>query len=124
MIYLASPYTHPEMVVMLRRYREICRIAADVMMGGKIVFCPIAMTHPMAVYGELSGKWDFWRDFDTAFLEKCDELWVTMMDGWRESTGVTAEIAIMHSLVKPVRYLDPLTLQVHIYPSKQIPIPK
>jgi hypothetical protein len=35
----------------------------------------------------------------------CDEVAVLMLDGWRESIGVQAEIAIARELCKPVTFL-------------------
>ena len=49
--------------------------------------------------------WDFWERIDRAYLARCDEVVVLMLDGWQESTGVRAEIALARDLGKPVRFL-------------------
>jgi hypothetical protein len=107
MIYLASPYTHPDHEVRTRRYEEISRIAAKILMTGQNLYCPIAMTHPIAQFGDLQGDWDFWQNVDTEYLGFCSELWVCTMDGWKESKGVQAEIEIMRNLGKPVKFVSP-----------------
>jgi hypothetical protein len=64
----------------------------------------------MAQYG-LPSTWAFWRGQDYAFLERCDELVVLMLDGWGESVGVQGEIGIAQELGKPIRFLSPADLQ-------------
>ncbi len=44
---------------------------------------------------------------DRALLERCDQLVVLMLDGWRESVGVQAEILIASELGIPTRYWEP-----------------
>ena len=42
----------------------------------------------------------------SSLLEMCHEVVVLMLDGWRESVGVQAEIAIARELEKPITYLS------------------
>lgn len=106
MIYLASPYTHSDPAVREARFQAACRQAAGMLRCGVPVFSPIAHTHPIAAHG-LPPEWDFWADYDRAFLEMCSEVWVLMLDGWWESKGVQAEIEIAAGLEKPVVYVEP-----------------
>lgn len=76
------------------------------MASGLVVFCPIAHTHPIAVRCELPRGWDYWKRFDHEFIAASSKVIVAMMDGWRESRGVTAEIAIAAELGIPVEYLE------------------
>ena len=80
---------------------------------GKIVFAPIPMTHPMAIYGELPGDWEFWKRFDEVYVGLCSELWVLRLSGWETSKGVQAEIALAKAAGKPVRYVYPENLGVN-----------
>lgn len=107
LIYLASPYTHACAEVMDQRFIDICKVAGVLMREGKHLFCPIAMSAPIQKHGGTPGTWEYWEEYDTAILEKCDELCVVMLDGWLESTGVQAEIDIAHRLKMPVTHLDP-----------------
>ena len=106
MIYLASPYTHPDPVVIMRRYEAACCAAAELIRQGKTVFSAISHSHGIARYG-LPIDWRFWERHDRRYLEACDEVVVLMLDGWRESVGVQAEIAIARELDKPVTLLAP-----------------
>jgi len=106
MIYLASPYTHPDPAVREARFRAACRQAAEMFRCGISVFSPIAYSHAIAAH-DLPLEWDFWERFDRAFLETCDEVWVLTLDGWRESRGVQAEIVLARQMGKPVVLVEP-----------------
>lgn len=107
MIYLASPYSHPDPLIREQRFREACRHAAFMMRRGSVVFSPIAHTHPIAVQNSLPTGWDFWRKVDTAILIRADSLVVLMLDGWKESKGVEAEIRFAKSMGIPTSYMEP-----------------
>lgn len=104
--YLASPYSHSNKQIQERRFQAACRQAAEIMKTGELVFSPIAHTHPIAAFG-LPGDWAFWQAYDRVMLERCDELAVLQLDGWEESIGVQAEIAIAKKLNLPVRFIKP-----------------
>ena len=106
MIYLASPYSHPDAAIREERFRAACRAAAQLMRAGNIVFSPIAHSHPIALHG-LPFDWMFWERHDREQLARCDEVVGLMLDGWQGSEGVLAEIRIAAELGKPVRYLEP-----------------
>lgn len=48
MIYLASPYSHADPAVQRHRYKEAQRATAEMMIEGRVVFSPIAHSHPIA----------------------------------------------------------------------------
>jgi nucleoside 2-deoxyribosyltransferase len=108
MIYLASPYSHLDPAVREQRFRAACQAAVALLHAGRVVFSPIAHSHPLAQHG-LPGNWQFWERYDRAFLERCDEVVVLMLDGWEESVGVQAEIRTAREFGKPVRYLAPVS---------------
>ncbi len=103
MIYLASPYSHPDPAVREHRYREACRSAARLMRAGHHVFSPIAHSHGIAEHG-VPGDWAYWESLDRHLLKMCDEMGVLMLDGWYESKGVQAEIRIARELGKPITH--------------------
>jgi hypothetical protein len=106
MIYLASPYSHSEAVVREQRFRAACCATARLIAAGHVVFSPIVHGHPLVHHG-LPTDWSFWERCDRDHLVRCDEVVVLMLDGWRESVGVAAEIRIAEELGRPVRYLAP-----------------
>jgi len=106
MIYLASPYSHAGQVVREERYRAACRATARLLRDGRLVFSPIVHGHPLTAYG-LPGDWEFWQQYALWHLERCDELVVLTLDGWRQSLGVQSEIRHAGELGKPVRRMAP-----------------
>lgn len=105
MIYLASPYSHPEPAVRQERFEAVCRAAAELIRQGYVVFSPIAHSHGIAQHG-LPLDWGYWERHDRRLLAACDELWVLMLDGWEDSRGVQAEVAIAQAMGKPVRFVS------------------
>jgi len=111
MIYLASPYTHSDLRVRERRFQEACRVSAALLRAGVVVFSPIAHSHPIANYG-LPTSWNFWERVDREYLARCDLLAVLTIPGWRESTGVQAEIGIAKELGLPIVYVNPVKVEL------------
>ena len=57
MIYLASPYSHPDPSVREQRFQNACRIAAELMRSGRIVYSPVAHSHrPYCMICQRSGR--------------------------------------------------------------------
>ena len=106
MIYVASPYSHPDGAVRAARYVEACRHTANLARAGRLVYSPIVHSHPLAELG-LPGDWAFWADHNRAMLGACRELVVLALPGWQESRGVAAEVAIATQLGLPVRFETP-----------------
>jgi nucleoside 2-deoxyribosyltransferase len=105
-IYLACPYSHEKGGIRSMRFDLVNAAAAKLMREGYLVFSPISHTHPIAERGDLPKGWDFWEAYDRTFIDWADEVHVLMLDGWKESKGVTAEIAIAKELGKPVHYIE------------------
>ena len=106
MIYLASPYSHPNSIIREIRFHDACLATAQLLRTGHSVFSPIVHGHPLVATG-LPTDWSYWEPFDRDHIERCDEVIVLTLDGWKTSIGVTAEIGIARELGKPVRYLAP-----------------
>lgn len=89
----------------------VCKIAATIIkedLREHFVFSPICHSHTIALVGDLPGSFDYWREYNRWFLERCDEVWVVMLPGWDKSVGVNAEIKMATLLGKPVKYLQAL----------------
>jgi Domain of unknown function (DUF1937) len=106
MIYLASPYSHPDPAVREARFRAACQSVVALLRAGKVVFAPIVHCHPLVEYG-LPTAWDFWEPIDRTYLERCDEVTVLTLPCWEDSVGVRAEVAMARELGKLVRFLAP-----------------
>jgi hypothetical protein len=71
------------------------------------VFSPITHSHPLALCG-LKGSWEFWQKIDVEYLILSERVVVLCLDGWKESTGVTAELEIARQLGIEILYMSPL----------------
>jgi len=106
LIYLATPYSHPEWEVKKQRFKEASRKAGELMEKGMTVFCPIAHSHPIDTYSFTTPKpGNWWLNQDFAVLERCDELYVYMLDGWDESYGVSQEVNFAQANNIPITYI-------------------
>ena len=97
LIYLASPYSHPDPAMRELRYKQACEVAALLMRDGHLVYSPIVHSHPLTAYG-LPADWDYWRRLDEEMLRRCDALAVLRLPGWEQSVGVQAELALAREL--------------------------
>lgn len=104
MIYLASPYSHPDTLVRQARFEAVCRQVAILIEAGIMVFSPIAHTHPIVLYGLPKG-WDFWEKYDREFIAMCSQLWILTIDGWRDSVGIDGEVNIASEMRKPILFI-------------------
>lgn len=105
--YLASPYNHPDPVVMEERRAAACRKAGELIEAGVPVISPIA--HNVAVIREVGCDtgWDRWQVQDMAILQACSRIAVLCLPGWEQSKGVAAEIAEATKIGLPIEYLVP-----------------
>lgn len=92
-IYLASPYSFPDMQVCKMRYEAVCRVAGQMIGNGFQVFSPIAHSHPIAVNHSLPGDFQYWRKWCLSFLDNWATHFVILtLDGWKQSKGIQAEL--------------------------------
>jgi len=104
-IYLASPYSHDNVLIRKIRFDSVCAKAAELMMDGHIVFSPIAHSHPISRWLDNPNDGDFYLKQDLAMLPFFDEMWVLTLDGWRESKGIAREIEYANKLGIKVKYI-------------------
>jgi Domain of unknown function (DUF1937) len=105
--YLASPYSDENALIRQFRYDLVNLAAAELMKCGVSCIEPIASSHHKAATYELPKGYTFWKDRDRLFISKCDGVIVLCISGWKQSEGVTDEIAHAKELGIPVIYLDP-----------------
>lgn len=111
MIYLASPYSDPDPDVQNARFMVACKAAGILMKRGKVVFSPIAHTHPIAKAGSLPEGWEYWSKVDSEFMGACDEMIVLKLDGWMFSVGIATEIKLAVKMRLSVSYVTMEDLQ-------------
>lgn len=121
-VYIASPYSYKGKYPLLlghltrwKRFFQVLYYQAYIDSMYKVqCFGPIVESHMTVFMGKLcrlpigksSGVWADFRTGDLAMVAAMDELYVIMLDGWEESTGVRSEIRYAKSLGKKVRYFD------------------
>ncbi len=106
MIYLATPYSHPDTQVRDRRWRDACTVAADLFEAKIQVYSPIAHAHPIVTGTDLGLDWEFWKEHDEHMIRACRILALVKMDGWKESVGMNAEREFATSLDMPIYELS------------------
>ncbi len=115
LVYVACPYSYPDKTIpkksmdriLLHRFKVANKVSAELMRKHNLtVFSPISMSHPIAIEHDLPGNWEYWASFDEEFLSCCKKMYVICIDGWKESVGVTAEIAICKKFGVPIEYIE------------------
>ena len=116
-IYLASPYWHDDEAVRTSRFEKVTEVTGELMLLGYIIFSPITHSHPVSAKMDIGehrpgGKLGhgFWLSQDSWYLKRVNEMWILMLDGWKESFGVGWETDRSKEWGKPIRHIDPNTL--------------
>lgn len=107
MIYLAAPYSHPNPDIREERFREVTRIAGEMMRHGTHVYSPLTHSHPIACSGGLPTGWDYWQKYDERMMTVCTQMIIVRLMGWQMSEGIKAEIELANRLNLPITYMDP-----------------
>ena len=109
MIYLASPYSHPDPAVRDSRYKTACYTAGHLIHGGYHIYSPIVHGLPIAQMMNFPTSYDFWEKYCEDFIRASEKVFVLTISGWKESDGVTKEIHVARILGRPTEYIDPIT---------------
>ena len=104
--YLAVPYSDPDPIVRQHRFDQVNRVAARLIGSGQLVFSPISHSHHISIEHEMSCGWEFWKQHDEYMLSLCSKILVLMLDGWKESVGVQAEITFATEHGISVEYME------------------
>ena len=103
LIYLASPYAAPlagDIEKVKEARVEATRLVASAMVAqGLLVFAPTVYSHDIFAIGVPPQGWYAW---DLEILTRCDHLFILQLPGWRESEGITIEIAVAQAAEMPV----------------------
>lgn len=113
LIYVGTPYTkYPAGIE--AAFIDACKFTAKLMKAGLRVYSPIAHTHPIAIHGGIDplAVNDIWIPFDKAMMAKSDAMIVAEMETWEQSGGIQHELDTFAEAVKPIYYIDPVTMEV------------
>ncbi len=113
LVYIAAPYLHKNKMVMQLRHEIINNICTKIIAKYNYsIFSPISHGHNIPVtlsdQAELVGYnvVDYWMEVDLKILTNCSNMFVLMIDGWRESEGVLREIKFCKEHSIEVSFID------------------
>ena len=120
-VYLACPYTHPS--VQTRQSRKmLADMFAARLTRSYAVFSPI--THGPSLEQHLrpsiAQSHKFWMDQCIPFLRMASACYVLPIAGWRESKGVTEEIALAIQMRMPVIIIQAHDLCIELIDPEEI----
>lgn len=111
LIYICSPYSHPEKKMMETRYKAVKAYTIQRFVEcnrQSFIYSPIVYFHPMAVFGGLPRDADFYNEHNLFMLYHADSVEVLKLPGWEESYGIQKlELPYAHKIGLPVTYAQP-----------------
>lgn len=107
-IYLASPYSHPEMSVRVERFMAAQAFCVWAFKNNYPIYSPIVHWHHIAAQYELDYKAEYWLVQNEATLEAASQVWALAIPGWKESNGVRLELLAAEQRKVPIRIVTPL----------------
>lgn len=109
MIYLASPYSHPDPLIRKTRFllaRERC---AELLASRVWVYSPIVHCHEMAEVFNLPTDFQFWKEYNFDMLRRADAMEVLALEDWKLSVGVNIEMQFaLQAGIEVTMYTPPL----------------
>lgn len=116
LIYLASPYSHPDPSVKQSRVIAVARVAGELINQGQLVFSPIAHGETIVLNNPGFGDdWQRWQFVSRGMIAKCDAFWIAMIEGWETSIGVAQEIQIANRYCKTISLINTTTFDLQAY---------
>lgn len=106
MIYIASPYSHPDPQVRQGRYLLALHYSALLLRESRLNFSPIVYGYNFQQLADLGGDYLTWKKFNDFMLSQATEMHVLCVPGWRESAGVNYEIAFARTSEIPYRLIE------------------
>jgi hypothetical protein len=103
--YLSCPYSDPSPSVRTTRYTEAIKAAANLMLSGRFVLCPVIMNHPIEINirsRQLHCPSGYWQQLEQALSISCSELIILTLPGWKHSRGIRREIGLFRASQKPI----------------------
>lgn len=107
MIYLASPYSHKDPLIVKTRFLLVEQCTAALIKQGHLVWSPIVHCHEMASRHGMPTDAEFWKLYNFDFIRRADGLFLLTIDGWKESKGVKMELDLAASLFMNISYVTP-----------------
>jgi hypothetical protein len=108
MLYLASPYSHPDEQRRFRRFLAAREYVWQRMGQGELIFSPIVYAHQFDRDFQAPFDHTPWIPMNKWYIENCRFIEVLKLRDWEQSEGIKQEIALARSINKHVVYVAPL----------------
>ena len=102
MIYIASPYSHPDKSIEEHRFQMVKQYVIDCFAREETPFSPIVYCHHIATEEGLPTHAAFWQRFNNNMMRRCESVRVLQLHGWNESKGVAYEMKMAIELGIPL----------------------
>lgn len=114
-VYLTSPYNNNNQNFRIHRFLELCKIANKLVSDkNMVVFCPVLNYHSISNLGRKDSQDDtkVWFLLNNRVIKCCDYLLVLMLSGWPGDADVRSDIILAEYHNKPIKFIDPITLDI------------
>ncbi len=92
MIYVASPYSHDDHIIIEQRYKATQDYVAMLFKEKAWAFSPIVHCHALALEFDLPTDASYWKEYNLHMLVRADALHVLQLNNWERSEGVYNEL--------------------------------
>jgi hypothetical protein len=110
-IYLAAPYTSPDMDTRNWRFQRIRQALFGLWDAGQPAVCPVVLGHEYERRqrsGPREMPHEFWMVMARAQLSSCTSLYLLTLQGWRESEGVRQEVLLASGMGRSIQGYAPI----------------
>lgn len=107
MIYVASPFSHPDKRVKFNRVCETARLMAKLQpQHEEPLYSPILHWYMASRLCALPDDAAYWESLNTQLIKASSAVIVLTIAGWKSSIGVKQEIALAKELQLPIHYFN------------------
>jgi hypothetical protein len=106
MYFVSSPYSHTDKAVVEQRMALLNKSIAKIQ-GQYFCVTPLWNHYILEYDNSIGSDWNFWKEYCEEMMKRCIGIIVLdNIDGWKESTGVDAEIKLAQKLNKPIIFFS------------------
>lgn len=106
LIYLASPYSHSDKLVIKARFKITEFMTYHYMRQRQAILSPIVHCHQVATDYGLPTDFDYWKGFNEATIARCQLFRVLKLPDWHASKGVLGETKTAEENNVAVEYIE------------------
>lgn len=107
MIYVASPYSHPDPLVMEERYQQAQQwVGENAPKFAELLYSPIVYWHPIAVLHNLPRDAFYWQQVNEDTMRAASSMILLELPDYQSSVGVNLELVLAEELGLQVKRVD------------------